>query len=398
MARRRASRERRLRWVVGIAYGVLALGLIAAIGTAVWAASRAPYELTIEADRSEPVIATVTDSLVRSLQGGGFAVDVVDTGDEDIIIEKIEDSRDQRGVELGVTARAVNPRQFPGVVSLGVVEKIPLIIVARGSEGTFTSPADLVGKRIQIGDYASVSADLAQRLLAEYGVTADNATLQRDKLEVAEDMVARGLSDAIVVLYSPKGRTSLGELVTTDEMSLVPMPSTKALAGRLGDVDVGVLPRGAYSITEDVPSKDMSVILVPISVVGESGMSTSAVYAIAQGLKEDFGPADVLSSPGEFPQSSSNLPNHPDAEAYYQTSSIPWQYRTLPPALADLFIPLALIGTIFLLAASVYQVLLPEAYSLWTGVLRPGRERRRERRQERRAARSEHTHRDAPPA
>jgi hypothetical protein len=323
---------------------------------------------------------------------------VIDNGDEDIIIEKIEDPRDQRGVELGVTARAVNPRQFPGVVSLGVVEKIPLIIVARGPEGTFTSPADLVGKRIQIGDYASVSADLAQRLLAEYGVTADNATLQRDKLEVAEDMVTRGLSDAIVVLYSPKGQTSLGELVTTDEMSLVPMPSTKALAGRLGDVDVGVLPRGAYSITEDVPREDMSVILVPISVVGESGMSTSAVYAIAQGLKEDFGPADVLSSPGEFPQSSSNLPNHPDAEAYYQTSSIPWQYRTLPPALADLFIPLALIGTIFLLAASVYQVLLPEAYSLWTGVLRPGRERRRERRQEKRAARAAHTHRDEPPA
>lgn len=391
MATRRASRERRVRTVAIIAYSVLAIGLVAVLALALLATLRAPNALTIEADESEPAIVEVVQSMQRSLTEAGFEVEVLDNGDEDIVVEKVQDAADQRSVDLGVTARAVNARQFPNVVSLGVVAKIPLIIVARGADGTLDSPADLIGKRIQIGDFASVSADIARRLLAEYGVTADNSTLQRDSLDVAEQMLKDGLSDAVVVLYSPK-RQGLEDLVTLDDYTIVPMPSTKALAGKLGDVDVGILPKGSYSITATSPSEDMDVVLVPITAVANDGISTSAVYAMAQGLKEDFGPADVLSSPGEFPQPSSNLPNHPDAESYYQTSSIPWQFRELPPALADLFIPLALIGTIFLLAASVYQVILPEAYSLWTDVLRPGRVRRRERREDKRAARAARKH------
>ena len=397
MVSRRTARDRRVRRVGIAAYGILAVGIIAVLALAVLASVRAPNPLTIEADQSEPAILEVSQSLQRSLAEAGFEVQILDNGDEDIVVEKVQDAADQRGVDLGVTARAVNSRQFPNVVSLGVVAKIPLIIVARGPNGTFESPADLVGSRIQIGDFASVSADVARRLLAEYGVTADNSTLQRDSLDVAEQMLEDGLSDAVVLLYSPKNQ-SLEDLVTQEDFSIVPMPATKALAGRLGDVDVGVLPKGSYSITADSPSEDMDVVLVPITAVANDSISTGAVYAMAQGLKEDFGPADVLSAPGEFPQASSNLPNHPDAESYYQTSSIPWQYRQLPPTLADLFIPLALAGTIFLIAASIYQVLLPEFYSLWTGVLRPRRERRREHRHARRAERADRRHGGEPPA
>jgi len=385
----RRERERRVRRLAVVAYGVLAVALVAVLAVIAVIALRASHELVIEADYSEPAIVEVEQSLIRSLDAKGFTVQTYDNGDEDIIVEKVEDTRDPRRVALGITARPVNSRQFPDVVSLGVVTKIPLLIVGRGPDGTYASPADLRGKRIQIGDYASVSADLAQRLLAAYGVTPENSTLQRDAPDVARDLLIAGDSDAAFELYSPRGEgnRSLRDLVVSKDFSLVPMPSTKALAGQLEFVDVGTLPRGAFSITADAPARDMSVILVPITVVAHSGTSTSAIYAMAQGLKEDFGRADVLASPGEFPQLSDNLPNDPEAASYYETSAVPWQYQTLPPVLADLFIPLAVAGTIFLVLASLYQVLLPEAYSLWTGVLRPSRQRRREVRAERRSAR-----------
>lgn len=389
----RATRARRVRRIAIVAYSVLALAFIAVLVIAGAAAFRATHEFVIEADTAEPAIVEIQQTLTRALESEGFTVRAYDIGDEDIVVERVQDTMDQRGVDLGITARSVSPRQFPDVVSLGVIAKVPLLLVARGPEGTYTSPAELRGKRIQIGDYASVSADLAQRLLAAYGVTPENSTLQRDVPEVAQEMLAAGESDAVFSLFIPRGKRAdaLKSLVATGEYSLVPMPSTKALAGELSFVDVGTVPRGTLGLAADVPSADMNAIFVPITVVAHKSLSTSAVFAMAQGLKEDFAQGDALSSPGEFPELSYNLPNNLEAASYYETSSMPWQYHALPPALADLFIPLALAGTIFLIAASVYSLLLPEFYSLWTGVLRPRRERRREHRHTRRSARAERT-------
>ena len=50
--------------------------------------------------------------------------------------------------------------------------------------------------------------------------------------------------------------------------------------------------------------------------------------------------------------------------------------KHLPPLLADSFVNLIVLGTAILLIASIYSLFLPEAYSLWTGIIKPRSEER----------------------
>ncbi|AVG24529.1 hypothetical protein C3B54_111592 [Pontimonas salivibrio] len=54
---------------------------------------------------------------------------------------------------------------------------------------------------------------------------------------------------------------------------------------------------------------------------------------------------------------------------------MPWHYQVLPGWLAEVFGRLVLLGSVALLLATVYKVLYPDIYGLWTKVLAP-RQRR----------------------
>lgn len=354
-----------------------ALGAVL-IGAVAWTvvSGRQVDSFGIEADLGDPSTRVVAEAVQESLERSGFDATVYDTGQYDLVVEKVQDDLEPRGITIGVTARPVSSRQFPNVVSLGTVGEIPLLLLARADGAVLDSPAGLAGQRIQIGDAGSITADLAERVLAEYGITEANSTLQRDRADVAESMLRSGESDAMFAIDSPSGN-EVQDVAADADLVIVPMPAARALAGRVGQIVAAELPRGSYGVAQDIPSDDVSIVAVPITVVARDGLSRSAVFAMSQALGEEFGQGTVLAEPGQFPTFLHDIPADPAAREYFETGVIPWQYRSLSPTLADLFLPLAFAGGLMLIGMSVFKFFMPDVFSVWTKVLRPRRAGRR---------------------
>ena len=356
--------------------GALILGLA---GLAFAAFLREAAPINIEADLLQESTALPAEVVHDALVKAGFTSTLYNSGTYDIVVEKVQDSLEPRAIDIGVNARPVDSERFPNVVSLGTIGNIPVLIIARAGVTPITSPADLRGKRIQVGYPGSTAAEVGERILAQFNVTQGNSSLQSDKRSVAEAMVLSGESDAAIVMYSPYD-DSHADFITTPGLQIVPIPAAKAVAGRIGYVVPVALPAGVYRVADPVPAEDITVIGVPITVVARDSVSRSAIFAIARALNARFGRGSVLSEPGEFPQFLYNIPASDAASEYYEAGIIPWQYRLLPAPVADLVIPIAVTGSVLLILAALYQLLLPEFYTVWKEIIRPRRHHRRQRR------------------
>ena len=370
------NRDRATLIVSATLIGALILGLA---GLAFAAFLREAAPINIEADLLQESTALPAEVVHDALVKAGFTSTLYNSGTYDIVVEKVQDSLEPRAIDIGVNARPVDSERFPNVVSLGTIGNIPVLIIARAGVTPITSPADLRGKRIQIGYPGSTAAEVGERILAQFNVTQGNSSLQSDKRSVAEAMVLSGESDAAIVMYSPYD-DSHADFITTPGLQIVPIPAAKAVAGRIGYVVPVALPAGAYRVADPVPAEDITVIGVPITVVARDSVSRSAIFAIARALNARFGRGSVLSEPGEFPQFLYNIPASDAASEYYDAGIVPWQYRLLPAPVADLVIPIAVTGSVLLILAALYQLLLPEFYTVWKEIIRPRRHHRRQRR------------------
>ena len=369
------KRRKRTLVIPLIVISALALGFCGLVASAFL---REAAPINIEADLFQESTAIPAQVVHEALIDAGFTSNVYGSGYYDIAVEKIQDTLEPRGIEVGINARPVDSERFPNVVSLGTVGEIPIIIIARKGSTPYVSPAELRGKRIQIGYPGSTSADIGEQILAQFDVTPDNTTFQTDKRSVAESAVLSGESDAAITLYSPNDDRHRA-FMTSPELEILPIPTGQAVAGRIGYVVQGILPAGAYRVSSPVPAENVPVIAVPITVVARDTVSRAAVFSIAKALNTRFGRGTVLNDPGEFPQFLYNLPASDAAQEFYDAGVIPWQYRMLPAPVADLVIPIAVLGSILLILASLYQVLLPEAYTVWKEILRPRRARQQHR-------------------
>lgn len=133
----------------------------------------------------------------------------------------------------------------------------------------------------------------------------------------------------------------------------------------------GSIPQGAVSVVENLPSEDIPAIAVPITVVANSSISRAAAFEISAALDYHFSRGSVLSPPGVFPNFDQEVLADASAAEYYSSGVIPWQFRTFPAPIADLFIPIAVLGSILLIVFSVYGVLMPSVLELWQNVIRP---------------------------
>lgn len=367
-------RRRRTLIAGGLVFGALALGIIGLIASAFL---REAAPINIEADLLQESTAVPAEIVHEALLEAGFESTLYNSGSYDIAVEKIQDTLEPRGIEVGVNASPVDSERFPNVVSLGTVGNIPILIVARQGSAPYTSPAELRGTRVQIGYASSITAEVGAKILAQFDVTPENTTFQSDKPAVAEAKVLAGESDAIIFMYDPfdEGHT---DFIATPGLQILPIPAATAVAGRIGYVVQETLPVGAYRISSPLPAEDIPVIAVPITVVARDTVSRSAVFSIAKALNARFGRGTVLAEPGEFPEFLYNIPASDAANEFYEAGIIPWQYRVLPAPVADLVLPIAVLGSILLIIAALYQLLLPEAYTLWREVLRPRRAKRRQ--------------------
>jgi hypothetical protein len=354
-------------WISLLVLSILLIGLISYVGAIL---SRTQPTINVEANLIQPATRVPAEVIDTALRDAGFPGTLYASSEYDLIAEKIQDPLDAKEITVGVTSRRVDAEDMPDVVSLGTIGQQPLMVLARGDAKEWKSPADLRGRRIQIGPPGSISNEVGTMVLAEFGVTRINSTFLEDKLSEASTSLVNGTSDSMLALYSPDD-TSLATIIERDDIHFVPTPATQTVAGRIGSVIAGSIPQGAVSVVENLPSEDIPAISVPITVVANSSISRAAAFEISAALDYHFSRGTVLSPPGVFPNFDQEIVADASAAEYYSSGVIPWQFRTFPAPIADLFIPIAVLGSILLIVFSVYGVLMPSVLELWQNVIRP---------------------------
>lgn len=280
----------------------------------------------------------------------------------------------QSPVDIEITANPISAREHPNLISLGTIIELPLLIVVH-ADSSITNPRDLKGKRIELGVADTTIAKVAEQVLANYGVTAANATFLHNSDPFAITAFNDETVDAAFVYFNPK-LDQFRLLSIGGTLRILALPENVALAGQIGTVVPVVVPQGAFSVEHSRPDRNVPTVAVPVTVVANKAMRDGPAYAITRALTSEFDRGTVLAAPGTFPTFGGDLPIHEAALEYSVSGSIPWQYSALPTFIADQWTALLVIGSILLLVASIYSVFFPEVYGLWTGILRPKLDRK----------------------
>lgn len=317
---------------------------------------------------------TLALAVVDGLGRRGFEAEIVTTQQTGNLIDLLADP--ENPVDVSLVSGSIDARDYPNIESLGTMSRQGYVYVKWPQAPALGSLADIRGLQIDVGPEGSVRAKFAAAVLAEFGVTPDNTDFVHLSSEATmEDAIAAGVD--VTVSGFPDRREYLTQGLTSGEMTVIPIPEARAVAARIPGAQAAELPYAAFSLVPPRPSDEVPTVAQLVTVVADTRLSPAAVYAMAQEMVAQFSRGNEWREPGEFPNfSDRQLPANAEAAEFYATGSIPWQYRSLPPLVADSFVSLLVLGTLLLVLASVYSVFLPEAYSLWANVIRPRTEER----------------------
>lgn len=348
--------------------------LLLALGGYILATVNTDTTVTIGSGISGSASYQTAERLKEGLEARGFKADIVTTPQTLDLISFLADP--ENPVDVTFVSEGVDVTKYPSVTSLGTVALDPLIFgTMPGSHGIDTL-TETRGSRIEIGPVGSVRAAFATEVLAQFGVTAKNSTFINLPADASlVDLQRAGVQ--VVTVRQATPRQYLLDMIATDTIRVIAVPEAKAISGMVDSAEAVDVPYGAFQVSPPIPDEPLPVVAQLVTVVADQDVSPAAAYAIARELTQEFSAGDAISQPGEFPNfSDRQLPVNPYAADYYSTGQVPWEYQNLPPILADSFVSIIVVGTTILVLASIYSLFLPEAYSLWTGIIKPRSEER----------------------
>ena len=182
-----------------------------------------------------------------------------------------------------------------------------------------TSVEQLRGKTVCVGDVGSGTEINAKQVLAAYGMTFDDITVQHGSFQVGVDGIKDGKIDAaFTVAGAPT--TAITDLATANDFSLISL-TDEALAKIATDYPFLVqdnLPAGTYNGID----QETKCVAVQAALVASKDVSEDAVYEL---LKAMFDNADALKEAhakfeyldAEY-AAKGTVPLHPGAEKYYK--------------------------------------------------------------------------------
>jgi hypothetical protein len=238
-------------------------------------------------------------------------------------------------VDVGFTALPVPPQEFPTLRSAGVVELQPLFVFHRAALGAPASPQALAGLRLVMPPPGSASAKAALQVLAEYGVTPDNARVTHLPLGEAVAALRRGEHDAGFFMLAP-ANAMIAALATDPGLRPLPLAENLALSRRLDGLKPVLLARGAFGLKPALPAQDLPMVAARVEVIVREDIHPAVLYPLLQAMKDTHRGQTLVSPPGEFPSATGTvLPLHPLA-ADWGRDGTPWLYEHLPALPASL--------------------------------------------------------------
>lgn len=191
-------------------------------------------------------------------------------------------------------------------------------IVADPGAG-ITSVADLKGKRVSVGDAGSGVEANAKQILAAYGLSFEDITVQNLSFGDSASAMKDKKIDAFFVTAGPP-TTAVMELSSTNEIALIPIDQDKI------DQLIASYPfYTAYTIGKDVygTAQDVPTLAVKATLIANPKMSEDSVYQLTKALfegKDQIAAAHAKGAELDVNEAikGASVPFHPGAEKYFR--------------------------------------------------------------------------------
>jgi TRAP transporter TAXI family solute receptor len=236
----------------------------------------------------------------------------------------------------------------------------PLWVFYRGDEVRFLG--DLQGRRIGIGPEGSGTKVVAEDLLDENGVTAENSTLQA--LPVADSILRfeQGELDVVFFVASPEAK-NVQDLLRMDGAHLMDFVRHRAYARLKPHLSAIDLPPGLLSLRENLPEREIVLLGPSATLMTTEAAHPRIVELFTKAATQLFTGGNDIDLPGEYPTATGLEVLQHEAARRYMTEGESWMSRHLP------YSAVRLIAKLKLLLIPLITVLLP-AFKLVPVLLR----------------------------
>jgi uncharacterized protein len=321
-----------------------AIALVAAVFlvTSRFATPAPPHKMVIAAANKGSPYYRWAEEYQKTLAQSGITLEIRETTGSVENLQLLNDATS--GVQLGfVQGGIATARDNPQLLSLGRVIYEPLWVFYRG-DAKIDRLADLRGKRVLVGPSGSGTYQLAIRLLAANGVTADSATLIAMGLPDYVDALESDKADAGFLVLGPEART-VERLLNSPKVRLLGMSQADAYAQRFPFLSRLELKEGVVDFGRDIPPADTTMVATTAGILIRDDLHSALVNLMTQALIDVHGKA-VIDTNGEvavfgrsaaFPVADDpEFPLADEARRVYR-SGPPFLQRYLPFWLATLF-------------------------------------------------------------
>jgi hypothetical protein len=321
----------RFRALLGYPAACALIALIAVVAWHFWSQSLRST-IVIEAGPKGGFFDTTANLLQEELKQYDIGSKIIHREDTLKIIEDVNDKKSS--VDIGFMAQDPGNRPYPDVTAVGTVALEPLFIFYLASLDV-KNLQDLKGLRLAVSPPASGTRVMAERILGEYGVNSQNTTFLPITLSESSEAIRMNSVDAAFFLLPP-GNKLIQELALNPKLRISSLPQAEALASNLGFVRRVTIHEGGFDYLRDIPSQDIQLVAIPVTLIVKKDLKPAIVTIIAQFFKTNFQSATLVSQPGELLSiHEPSIAVNTHAESVL-TNGLPYFYRTLPFSLAAL--------------------------------------------------------------
>lgn len=268
----------------------------------------------------------------RTTAGAVASLELLRRGEVDIAMA-------QGGVADAARAR--------GLASLGGVFFEPAwVFTRRGAE--VRNALQMEGRRVAVGPEGSGTRVLAFALLTANGARPDRVQASPLTGDAAARALLAGELDAAVFVSGRPGDGIARLMRASDQVGLVNFDvRAAAYATLLPYLSPVRLPRGSFSLPEDLPAEDLTLMAPAAYVATRADLNPQIASLLVQVLQETHRGRQLFAAEGRFPSAlNQDLPLHEDAKRIYERgrgflqSYLPFRWAVVVERLWVLLIPL----------------------------------------------------------
>lgn len=313
-------------------WGLLAAIALLAIVASPWLiAPQYPKHLVIATGRTDGAYYTFAQQYRDILARDGVTLEVRATAGS------IENRRLLQTAESGVSLAFIQGGTMPagtdGLQALASLYREPVWVFTHGDEPA-SQLTQLQGKRIAVGPVGSGTRSVAELLLEQNGIRADDGTALSDLGGAdAAGALERGEMDAAFFVVSPRAAL-VAELLADPQVHLMDFDRAATYERRDPFLTRVTLAEGIVDLEQNLPASDVEMIAPTANLVARSDLHPALVPLLLKAAEEVHRSGGLLEEPDEFPSALYvDCPLNSQARQYLK-SGPSMLYRYLPFALA----------------------------------------------------------------